>query len=103
MRHRTFAVLLAARGVRVIGVDPAAASVAIARGKPGADAVTWVDGTVDDLPPLQVHAATMTANVAQVFQSDDEWLATLRTARAALCPGGTLVFEARRQDASSAP
>lgn len=94
----TFAVLLATRGVRVIGVDPAAASVAIARRKPGAGAVTWVDGTVDDLPPLQVDAATMTANVAQVFLSDEEWLATLRTARAALRPGGTLVFEARRPE-----
>jgi len=38
------AIRLAARGVHVVGVDPARASVDVARGKPGADAVTWVVG-----------------------------------------------------------
>ena len=93
-----FAVLLAARGMRVVGVDPAAASIAIARARPGGHAVTWVDGTIDDALPVQVDVATMTANVAQVFLSDDDWLATLRSACAALRPGGTLIFEARRPE-----
>ncbi|MGO1834718.1 MAG: class I SAM-dependent methyltransferase [Actinomycetaceae bacterium] len=92
----TFAVLLAARGVEVVGLDPAAASVAVAQAKPGAERVTWLVGTVDALPGLQVDAVTMTANVAQVFLGDDEWQATLAAARRALRPGGTLVFEARR-------
>ena len=35
----TFACLLAARGESLVGVDPAAASLEIARRKPGADAV----------------------------------------------------------------
>ena len=35
----TFAVLLAARGFDVTGVDPAAASIDVARAKPGADRV----------------------------------------------------------------
>jgi SAM-dependent methyltransferase len=94
----TLAVLLAGRGVRVTGVDPAAASVAVARAKPGAGAVTWLVGTVDDLPPVQVDAATMTANVAQVFLGDDQWVATLQAIRTALRPGGVLVFEARRPE-----
>lgn len=94
----TFAVLLAERGIRAIGVDPAAASIAVAQAKPGANAVTWIDGTVEDLPSLYVDAVTMTANVAQVFLEDDEWLATLHAAYAALRPGGTLVFEARRPE-----
>ena len=37
----------------------------------------------------------MTANVAQVFLTDDDWQATLRGARQALRPGGHLVFETR--------
>lgn len=37
----------------------------------------------------------MTANVAQVFLTDEDWAATLRAAYAALRPGGRLVFETR--------
>ncbi|WP_150309063.1 class I SAM-dependent methyltransferase [Planctomonas psychrotolerans] len=94
----TFGVLLAGRGIAVVGVDPARASVAVARGKPGADAVTWIVGTAEDLPALQVDAATMTANVAQVFLDDDDWAATLVAISHALRPGGTLIFEARRPE-----
>jgi SAM-dependent methyltransferase len=70
----------------------------VARAKLGAEKVTWLVGTVDALPELQVDVVTMTANVAQVFLGDDEWLATLAAARRALRPGGTLVFEARRPE-----
>ncbi len=91
----TFACLLAARGLEVTGVDPAAASLAVARAKPGADAVRWLHGDATCLPPLQVDLACMTGNVAQVFITDDEWSATLRGVRAALRPGGRLVFETR--------
>jgi SAM-dependent methyltransferase len=91
----TFALLLADRGVDVVGVDPAKASLDVARGKPGADRVRWLHGDATSLPPLQVDLATMTANVAQVFLTDDDWLATLRGAHTALAPGGRLVFESR--------
>ena len=37
----------------------------------------------------------MTGNVAQVFVTDHEWTATLAGVRAALRPGGHLVFETR--------
>jgi ubiquinone/menaquinone biosynthesis C-methylase UbiE len=79
----TFACRLAARGIEVIGVDPAAASLEVARGKPHAEKVRWVHGDVTTLPPVQVDLVTMTANVAQVFLDDAEWAATLRAARAA--------------------
>ncbi|ARU51928.1 SAM-dependent methyltransferase [Cellulosimicrobium cellulans] len=91
----TFACLLARRGVEVVGVDPAGASLDVARSKPGADRVRWVPGDATTLPPLQVDLATMTANVAQVFLTDDAWAATLRGVRSALAPGGWLVFETR--------
>lgn len=91
----TLACLLASSGLDVIGVDPAAASLAVARAKPGARAVRWLDGDATTLPPLQVDLATMTGNVAQVFTTDEQWSATLRGVRAALRPGARLVFETR--------
>lgn len=91
----TFACLLSERGIAVTAVDPAAASLAVARGKAGAARVRWVHGDATSLPPLQVDLATMTANVAQVFLTDQEWDATLRGVRDALRPAGRLVFETR--------
>jgi SAM-dependent methyltransferase len=91
----TFACLLAGRGVDVIGVDPAGASLEVARAKPGAERVRWLRCDAASLPPLSVDLATMTGNVAQVFVTDAEWDAALRSARAALRPGGRLVFETR--------
>lgn len=92
----TFALMLAARGIRVVGVDPARASVDVAQRKPGAELVAWHVGTADTLPAMAVDAATMTANVAQVFVDDAEWHRVLVAARERLRPGGTLVFESRR-------
>lgn len=90
------AVLLASSGRSVVGVDPAPASLEIARAKDSR--VTWVHGDATTLPPLQVDLATMTGTVAQVFLGDD-WELTLRGIRAALRPGGHLVFETRRTEA----
>jgi SAM-dependent methyltransferase len=91
----TFACLLAERGLEVTGVDPAVASLDVARGKPGADRVRWIIGDARALPPLQVDLATMTGNVAQALLSDGEWASTLRSARSALRPEGHLVLETR--------
>src|SRR4051812_45093952 len=91
----TFALLLAQRGFTVIGLDPAKASLDVARGKPGSEHVHWVHG--DAATPLRVaaDAVTMTGNVAQVFLGDEEWSAALRSAWHALRPGGHLIFETR--------
>jgi SAM-dependent methyltransferase len=91
----TFACMLAVRGVGVIAVDPAAASLEVARSKRGADLVRWIHGDVTELPPVEVELATMTGNVAQVFITEDQWASTLRCCRDALRPGGHLVFEVR--------
>lgn len=90
-----FALLLAARGIDVVGVDPALASLDVARGKPGAERVRWIHGDATELPPLHVDLVTMTANVAQQIVEADAWRETLRGVRAALRPGGRLVFETR--------
>ncbi|ROR90877.1 class I SAM-dependent methyltransferase [Nocardioides aurantiacus] len=92
------ALLLAASGCRVVGVDPAAASLEVARTKPGAGQVRWVLGDASTLPHDRADLVTMTGNVAQVFLTETDWHATLRGAHAALRPGGHLVFETRRPD-----
>jgi SAM-dependent methyltransferase len=90
-----FALLLAGRGIEVVGVDPARASLDVAWAKPGGDRVRWIPGDATALPPLRVDLATMTANVAQAIADPDTWHATLAGAHEALRPGGRLVFETR--------
>ncbi|MFD8596742.1 class I SAM-dependent methyltransferase [Kitasatospora sp. NPDC059646] len=90
-----FALLLAERGHQVTAVDPAAASVALARAKPGAERVRWLCADGATLPPLAVDLVTLTANAAQSITDPGDWQATLRGARAVLRPGGHLVFETR--------
>ncbi|MEV6237257.1 class I SAM-dependent methyltransferase [Lentzea sp. NPDC051838] len=89
------AVLLASSGREVVGVDPALASLEIARAKDSR--VTWIHGDATSLPPLKVDLATMTGNVAQVFLGED-WEESLRGIHAALRPGDHLVFETRRPE-----
>ncbi|MFD3450620.1 class I SAM-dependent methyltransferase [Streptomyces sp. NPDC058691] len=90
-----FALLLADRGIEVVGFDPALASIDVAQTKPGSERVRWICGDATDLPPLQVDLATMTANVAQAIVDPPAWQQTLRGAYEALRPGGHLVFETR--------
>lgn len=92
----SFACLLAGRGVEVVGVEPAVASLDLARGKPGADDIRWIHGDATAVPDdVAVHVATMTGNVAQVFTTDDDWTTTLDELGAHVQPGGWLVFETR--------
>lgn len=91
----TLAVLLAAGGLDVVGVDPAAASLEIARAKPGAERVVWLHGDATGLPPLDVDVATMTGNVAQAIVDPGDWRRTLAGINGALRSGGVLVFETR--------
>jgi ubiquinone/menaquinone biosynthesis C-methylase UbiE len=91
----TFACLVAQRGTDVVGVDPASASLDVARRKPGGDRVQWLTGDATAVPPLRVDMVTMTGNVAQVFRSDREWHSTLVASRGSLRTGGRLMFETR--------
>jgi SAM-dependent methyltransferase len=91
----TLACRLASRGFEVVGIDPAAASLEVARRKASAPLVRWILGTAAQLKGLQADFITMTGNVAQVFVTDEEWMTTLRACRDALPPDGRLVFEVR--------
>lgn len=96
----SLAVRLAGLGLSVIAVDPAEASLDVARGKADAEKVIWMHGDATRLADHDPSAdlAVMTGNVAQVFVSSEDWCATLDAVRAALRPGGWFVFETRRPD-----
>lgn len=98
----TLALRLVDRGFEVTGLDPAGASLDLARAKPGADRVRWLlgDATTLEAPgdggaAVRADLATMTANVAQVFLTEAALDATLRALHAVLAPGGHLCFESR--------
>lgn len=97
----TFACRLSAKGINVIGLDPAEATLKVAKTKQWSEHVKWIHGNVYDLPPLKVDLVTMTANVAQVFLTDEEWKETLLTIREILHPGGRLVFETRKPESQA--
>ena len=97
----TFAALLAARGIHVLGADPADASIEVARSKVNSGNAEWVVGTAPVVAAVSARQkrydlATMTANVAQVFLDDEEWLSTLLAIHSCLREGGHLAFESRR-------
>lgn len=83
----------------IIGVDPASASLDVARAKPRAEHVRWIHGTAVDAAaserPIEVDLVAMVGNVAQVFVDDADWHANLDAITAMLRPGGQLVFETR--------
>jgi ubiquinone/menaquinone biosynthesis C-methylase UbiE len=86
---------LAARGFEVVGIDPATASLEVAKRKVYANQVRWITGTATQLKGLHADLIIMTGNVAQVFVTDEEWMITLHVCRDALRPDGRLVFEVR--------
>jgi SAM-dependent methyltransferase len=90
------AILLARAGRTVVAVDPAAASLGVARSKDENAAVTWVHGDAAVVPAASAGLAVMTGNVAQVFLSDADWAQALQAIGAALRPRAYLVFETRR-------
>lgn len=94
----SLAILLAGSGREVVGVDPAAASLEIAKSKDRTGKITWVHGDITTVPALGADLAVMTGNVAQVFLTDDDWTQVLQGIQTALRPGGHLVFETRRPE-----
>ena len=86
---------LAAAGHTVTGVDPAPASLDAAQAKPGAERVTWIEGSSAAARGRTFEAAVMTSHVAQFFVDDDEWTEVLDHLHEVLVPSGILTFDAR--------
>lgn len=91
----SFACKLIESGIEVTGLDPARASLDIARRKPNANQVRWILGDATNLPSMSVDLAVMTGNVTQVFLTDQSLEETFIGIRKALHPNGHLVFEVR--------
>lgn len=88
-----------ATGREVVGIDPARASLDVARAKPGAGAITWIDGDAAAIPTGRpADLVLMTGNAAQAVIDDHAWSALLRHVHAALAPGGCFVVESRRPE-----
>jgi SAM-dependent methyltransferase len=87
---------LARRGHRVTGIEPSEAMLAIARAKPYAHQIKWIQGSFEQMDGLQADMVMMTSHVAQFFLDEKEWRATLQTAYKAIDSGGHLVFDIRR-------
>jgi SAM-dependent methyltransferase len=92
----TLAIMLAGSGRDVTGVDPAGAMLDVARAKPGAERVRWIEGDATAVPgDLRVDVVTLTGNAAQAIVDDTGWRRTLEAVHGALVPGGHFVFETR--------
>ena len=87
---------LAERGHRVTGVDPSPAMLAVARKKPDAEKVEWVESRAQDYrSQLRFDLIVMTGHAFQIFLTDDDALAALATMRMHLKDDGKIAFETR--------
>jgi len=86
---------LAKHGYRVIGVEPANEMLAIARKKPYANKIQWIEGGYEKFDALRADMVLMTSHVAQFFLEDKEWQAMLKASHEALNPGGHIMFDSR--------
>jgi SAM-dependent methyltransferase len=92
----TLCCALAERGHRVTGVDPAAAVLAVARSKPHAEQVEWVESSAQRYKShRRFDLIVMTGHAFQVLLTDADVLAVLETMRGHLKEGGSAAFETR--------
>ena len=90
---------LAARGHTVVGVEPSALMLDVARRGEHAGRVRWIHGDAGALGAPGADLAIMTGHVAQFFVTDASWRAALVALHESLRPGGRLAFETRNPDA----
>ena len=87
---------LAELGHRVTGVDPAAAMLAVARRKPNAEHVEWLESSAQNYKShLRFDLIVMTGHAFQILLTDADALALLETMRGHLKERGRVAFETR--------
>jgi SAM-dependent methyltransferase len=80
----------------VVGVDPAPAMLAIARGRKGAEGVEFVEGDARALRlGRRFELVVLTGHAFQVFLTREDRAAALATIAAHLGPGGRFLFDSR--------
>jgi SAM-dependent methyltransferase len=92
----TLCCALAERGHRVTGVDSAAAMLAVARSKPHAEQVEWVECSAQNYKShRRFDLIVMTGHAFQILLTDADALAVLETMRGHLEEPGRVAFETR--------
>ncbi|MEL6831326.1 MAG: class I SAM-dependent methyltransferase, partial [Pseudomonadota bacterium] len=90
---------LAKQGHRVVGVDPAAAMLSVARRKAHSEAITWTEATSESFQSeRRFDLIIMTGHAFQVLLTDNQVTQTLQTMADHLKPDGMVVFETRNPD-----
>lgn len=83
-------------GHAVTGIDPAAAMLEIARRRPNAALVRWIQTTAQAFrSPRRFDLIVMTGNTFQVLLTDEAILETFATMRTHLAADGRIAFETR--------
>jgi SAM-dependent methyltransferase len=92
----TLCCALAERGHQVTGVDPAAAMLAVAKRKPYAQHVEWIESSAQTYrSQRRFDLIVMTGHAFQVLLGDTDTLAVLETMRRHLKERGRVAFETR--------
>ncbi|MDO6966775.1 class I SAM-dependent methyltransferase [Rhizobium alvei] len=85
-----------AAGRRVVGVDPAAAMLEVARGRPNGGQVTWVNCGAAELDlGERFDLIVMTGHAFQTLLTDQDVLDVLSAIRRHLAPEGRFIFDSR--------
>lgn len=86
---------LAKAGYHIVAIDPNEEAIEYAKNKKCLGEVTWIVGDSSKLQTNTFDAVIMTANVAQVFLTEESWRRTISDAYRALKPGGHFIFDTR--------
>ncbi|MFD1927784.1 class I SAM-dependent methyltransferase [Sporosarcina siberiensis] len=82
-------------GYHITAIDPNIEAIEYAKSKEYQDVVTWIVGDSTNLQTNEFDAVIMTANVAQVFLTEDSWKNVVSDAYRALKSGGHFIFDTR--------
>lgn len=84
------------KSANVVGVDPAAAMLEIARKQQGGEDVTWIEADARQVRlETKFDLVLLTGHAFQVFLTTDEQVAVLQTIAEHLHVGGTFLFDSR--------
>ena len=91
-----------AEGRSVVGVDPAAPMLAVARQRPGGDRVEWVEADARSLDlGRRFDLIVLTGHAFQVFLTEHDQRAVLAAIARHLAPEGRFIFDSRNPAAAA--
>ncbi|MBD8027699.1 class I SAM-dependent methyltransferase [Ureibacillus sp. 179-F W5.1 NHS] len=82
-------------GYHITAIDPNEEAIEYAKRKENSDKVTWIVGDSTNLETNAYDVVIMTANVAQVFLTEESWQNVISDVHRALKSGGHFIFDTR--------